>query len=191
MSTALQRSSTDKDHELVAAKAAASIAEGKLQSLLEELSNAKHTSEAASTTSGFVLKVCLWACDGMHVASSGSPADETCDLTATRVARQPGHTSHTPPACCYCCLCPSLSPLPQALTKQVTDTVSLQAQIEAQQSTIDSLQQELSDLMQLHSSKEQLVSTLQDGNTRLREQLELEQALRKQADKASEVRHHL
>jgi uncharacterized protein YigA (DUF484 family) len=79
----------------------------------------------------------------------------------------------------------------QALTKQVTDTVSLQAQIEAQQSTIDSLQQELSDLMQLHSSKEQLVTTLQDGNTRLREQLELEQALRKQADKASEVRRHM
>jgi hypothetical protein len=62
MSTAVQRSSTEKDHELVAAKAAASIAEGKLQSLLEELSNAKHTSEAASTTSGFVLKVCLWMC---------------------------------------------------------------------------------------------------------------------------------
>ena len=58
MTFALQRSSTDKDQEVVAAKAAASIAEGKLQSLLEELSNAKHTSEAASTTSGFVLKVC-------------------------------------------------------------------------------------------------------------------------------------
>lgn len=60
MSFALHRAGTDKDYEqqLVAAKAAASIAEGKLQSLLEELSNAKHTSEAASTTSGFVLKVC-------------------------------------------------------------------------------------------------------------------------------------
>lgn len=58
MSCALQRASTDKDQEVVAARAAASIAEGKLQSLLEELSNAKHTSEAASTTSGFVLKVC-------------------------------------------------------------------------------------------------------------------------------------
>lgn len=57
MSCALQRAGTEKDQEVVAAKAAASIAEGKLQSLLEELSNAKHTSEAASTTSGFVLKV--------------------------------------------------------------------------------------------------------------------------------------
>lgn len=75
----------------------------------------------------------------------------------------------------------------QALTKQVTDTVSLQAEIEAQQSTIVSLQGELSQLAQLHASKEELVSTLQDGSSRLREQLELEQALRKQADKASEV----
>ncbi len=57
MSCALQRSSIDKDQELVAAKAAASIAEGKLQSLLEELSSVKHSSEAHSTTSGFVLKV--------------------------------------------------------------------------------------------------------------------------------------
>lgn len=57
MTFALQRSSTEKDQEVVAAKAAASIAEGKLQSLLEELSNVKHTQEAASTTSGFVLKV--------------------------------------------------------------------------------------------------------------------------------------
>jgi len=57
MSFALQRAGTEKDQEVVAARAAASIAEGKLQSLLEELSNAKHTSEAASTTSGFVLKV--------------------------------------------------------------------------------------------------------------------------------------
>lgn len=70
----------------------------------------------------------------------------------------------------------------------MTDTLSLQSQIEAQQSTIDSLQEELSQLAQLHSSKEELVGTLQEGNTRLREQLELEQALRRQADKASEVR---
>lgn len=73
------------------------------------------------------------------------------------------------------------------MTKQVTDTVTLQAQIEAQQSTINSLQEELEQLEQLHSSKEELVGTLQEGNTRLREQLELEQALRRQADKASEV----
>lgn len=76
----------------------------------------------------------------------------------------------------------------QALTKQVTDTVSLQAEIEAQQATIDSLQEELAQLAQLHASKEELVGTLQEGNGRLREQLELEQALRRQADKASEVR---
>jgi hypothetical protein len=60
MTFALQRAGTDKDHQVVAAKAAASVAEGKLQSLLEELSNAKHTSQAASTTSGLVLKV-RWA----------------------------------------------------------------------------------------------------------------------------------
>lgn len=66
MSFALQRSGTDKEHEVVAAKAAASIAEGKLQSLLEELSNAKHTSEAASTTSGFVLKVCVCVGGGVQ-----------------------------------------------------------------------------------------------------------------------------
>lgn len=62
MSFALQRAGIDKDQEIVAAKAAASIAENKLQSLLEELSNAKHTSEAASTTSGLVLKVCFSVC---------------------------------------------------------------------------------------------------------------------------------
>lgn len=57
MTFALQRAGSDKDHEVVAAKAAASIAEGKLQSLLGELTNAKYTSDAASTTSGAVLKV--------------------------------------------------------------------------------------------------------------------------------------
>lgn len=57
MSFSQQRSATDKEQEVVAARAAASIAEGKLQALLEELSNVKHTQEAASTTSGFVLKV--------------------------------------------------------------------------------------------------------------------------------------
>jgi hypothetical protein len=60
MTFALQRAGTDKDHQVVAAKAAASVAEGKLQSLLEELSSAKSTSQAASTTSGLVLKV-RWA----------------------------------------------------------------------------------------------------------------------------------
>lgn len=82
-------------------------------------------------------------------------------------------------AAAHCCM--------QALTKQVTDTVSLQAQIEGQQSTIDSLQEALSQLEQLHASKEELCGTLQEGNSRLREQLELEQALRKRADKVSEV----
>jgi hypothetical protein len=57
MSLKLQRARTEREQQVAAARAAASITEGKLQSLLEELSNAKHTSEAASTTSGFVLKV--------------------------------------------------------------------------------------------------------------------------------------
>ena len=75
----------------------------------------------------------------------------------------------------------------QALTKQVTDTVTLQAQIEAQQATIDGLQEALAQQMQLKASQDELVNTLEEGNQHLREQLELEQALRKQAAKSSEV----
>lgn len=75
----------------------------------------------------------------------------------------------------------------QALTKQVTDTVSLQAEIEAQQATINSLQQDVAQLEQLNGSKDTMLEDLQAGNARLREKLELAEALRKQADKASEV----
>lgn len=88
-------------------------------------------------------------------------------------------------SCCVpaaCCPCPA-----QALTKQVTDTVSLQSRIEAQQATIDGLQDELAQLSQLKASQEELCTTLEEGNQQLREQLELEQTLHKQTAKASEV----
>lgn len=78
--------------------------------------------------------------------------------------------------------------LVQALTKQVTDTVSLQAEIEAQQATINSLQQDVSQLEQLNSSKDTMLEDLQAGNVRLREKLQDAEALRKQADRASKVR---
>jgi hypothetical protein len=180
MSFALQRSGTDKDHELVAAKAAATIAEGKLSSLLEELSNAKHTSEAASTTSGLVLKVGVYEVQQMHVPPASGSGCVTAFVRMYCLMLL-FYAFCAAAACCWPCAAH------QALTKQVTDTVTLQAEIEAQQSTIGNLQAELSQLAQLHASKEELVSTLQDGSSRLREQLELEQALRKQADKASEV----
>jgi predicted nuclease with TOPRIM domain len=76
----------------------------------------------------------------------------------------------------------------QALTKQVTDTVSLQAEIEAQQATINSLQQDVAQLEQLNSSKDTMLEDLQAGNVRLREKLQDAEALRKQADRASKVR---
>lgn len=83
---------------------------------------------------------------------------------------------------------PLLATFLQALTKQVTDTVNLQAEIEAQQAAIHSLQQEVAQLEQLNSSKDTMIEDLQAGNARLREKLGLEEALRKQADQASEVK---
>jgi thioesterase domain-containing protein len=70
----------------------------------------------------------------------------------------------------------------------VTDTVSLQAEIEAQQATIEGLQNEVEQLLQLNSSKDELASTLQEGSERLRRQLEQEQELRQRAEAASKVR---
>jgi hypothetical protein len=53
----LQRANTAREHAEAAARSASSFAETKLEHVLQELNDAKHSTEAASTTSGFVLKV--------------------------------------------------------------------------------------------------------------------------------------
>jgi hypothetical protein len=64
MAVELTLANTAKERAEAAAKGATSIAEDKLEGLLQQLSAAKHSTEAASTTSGLVLKVFtgfLWA----------------------------------------------------------------------------------------------------------------------------------
>lgn len=53
----LKRATTAKEHAEAAAKAATANAEQRLQDLLHQLDDAKHSTEAASTTSEFVRKV--------------------------------------------------------------------------------------------------------------------------------------
>lgn len=53
----LQRAQTARERAEAAAKATSTIAESKLEAVLQELNDAKHSTEAASTTSEFVLKV--------------------------------------------------------------------------------------------------------------------------------------
>lgn len=65
--------------------------------------------------------------------------------------------------------------------------MSLQAQIEVHQATIDALTADVAQLEQVRSSQEELLASLETGNQQLREQLEQEQARPKQARDASEV----
>lgn len=55
----LKRANTAKDQAEATAKAAEKNAEQRLEDLLHQLDNAKHSTEAASTTSEFVRKVFL------------------------------------------------------------------------------------------------------------------------------------